>query len=272
MKYSNNEVVHKKIGNIEILQFKSLLKYEQDITHCFTLKHGGYSKGNFESLNFGTNVGDNLKIVKQNYAKLCENIGFEYTNLFKGKQIHSDKIVFVNNENCATFINDQEIECDGAITNISNIPLVTNSADCMTVLIYDKKKKCIANIHAGWQGVLNQIVIKGVNKLVKECGCNVQDLIICISPHICTNCFEVMEDVKLKFEDKFKYSNIIYVKDNEHYLIDLQTILRNDLLQVGLDSYNIHFSGVCNKCNIDDFYSYRENLQTGRMACTIMLK
>lgn len=272
MKYTNNEVIHKKIGDIEILQYKALLDYEKDIVHCFTLKHGGYSQSSYSSLNLGLNTQDDIYSVKRNYQLLCDNININYENLFIGKQVHSDKVIFINESNKGVLISDSKIECDGSITNIPNIPLVTNCADCMTILIFDTITKHIASIHAGWQGVLNRIALKGINKLVNECDCNVKDMIVCISPHICTKCFEVMNDVKDMFDKEFGYCDVIYIKDSLHYNIDLEEILKRDLLNIGIKSYNIHSSQICNKCNVEDFYSYRKDPNTGRMAFSIMLR
>lgn len=272
MGYDNSEIIHKKFDGIEVLQFKALLEYSNDIQHCFTLRHGGYSQKDFSSLNLGVNTNDDIQVVKENYKLLCEKVGFEYSNLFRGIQIHSDKVVFVDKSNCGVLVNNTEIECDGSITNIKNIPLVTNCADCMTILIYDNNTKYIASIHAGWQGVLNRIVVKCIHTLVKHYDVTADNLIVCVSPHICTQCFEVMSDVKEKFENVFSYNNMIYTKDSTHYLIDLQSILKEDLLNAGVRKINIHFAGICNKCNMKDFYSFRNNSNTGRMACCIMLK
>ncbi len=272
MKYDNQEVVHKKIGDIQYLQFRALLKYKDNLQHCFTFRHGGVSSDKYNSLNLGLNTGDNIQNVKQNYISVCNIMNFNYDNLFRGIQTHSDKLIFVTKENCGSVLKDIDIECDGSITNIANIPLVTNSADCMTVLIYDNTNKYIASIHSGWQGVINGIVVKAINKLINEFNCSSKNLIVCICPSICKNCFEVMNDVKEKFESKFRYNDIIIKKDDTHYLIDLQLILKNEILSTGVLDENIHFSGICNKCNVEDFYSFRNDKVTGRMGCFIMLK
>ena len=272
MKYTNSEVIHKKIGEIQILQYYALLEFDKEIEHCFTLKHGGYSKGNYANFNLGLNTNDSLQIVKKNYQLLCDNTQFCYYNIFRGEQVHSDNVIFVDQENKGVLENNIQIQCDGSITNISTIPLITNCADCMTILIYDTVNKYIASIHAGWQGVLNNIVVKGIQKMITRFNCNVNNMIVCISPHICTSCFEVMQDVKEKFEKEFFCSDLIYNKDKEHYNIDLEEILVRNLLTSGIKKKNIHSAHICNKCNIEDFYSYRENADTGRMAFGIMLK
>lgn len=272
MKYDNSEIVHKKVGNIQFLQFKALLQYSKDINHCFTLKYGGISKDMYSSLNLGLNVSDNIDNVKKNYINVCNTLNFEYSNLFRGVQTHSDKVVFVDKTNCGTVSKDIEVECDGSITNIPKIPLVTNSADCMTVLIYDSLNRYIASIHSGWQGVANRIVVKAIDILVSKYGSKKENIIVCVAPSICKNCFEVMDDVKQIFENSFSYSNIVFKKDDTHYLIDLEQILKYELLGVGVLEKNIHFSGICNKCNSNDFYSFRKDRITGRMGCFIELK
>ncbi|MBE5821355.1 MAG: peptidoglycan editing factor PgeF [Clostridiales bacterium] len=270
--YTNDEIIHLKKEDIEVLQFKALLKYEDEITHFFTLRKGGFSKNEFDSLNLGLFNNDNINDVKNNYIKLSNCMNIEYNNIFIPKQIHSDKVIFVDETNTHTLMNQKYIECDGGITNISNIPLVSICADCMTVLIYDVKTKYIASVHSGWKGVLNQIIVKTVNKMIDEYNSNAKDIIICIGPSICRNCFEVKNDVKQLFEEKFEYTDIIKPKDDIKYLIDLPKIVLNDLLNYGIRKENIHFANICTKCNTNDFYSYRENTVTGRMGHFIMKK
>ncbi len=148
MKYNNSEIVCKKIDNIEYLQFKALLEYNEDIIHFFTLRHGGGSKGDFNSLNLGLFTNDDVNIVKQNYNNVLSKFNIDINNVFIPKQIHSDKIIFVNENDEGSLYNNKYIECDGQITNAKNKMLASFSADCMTVLIYDKKKKYISNIHS----------------------------------------------------------------------------------------------------------------------------
>ncbi len=139
------------------------------------------------------------------------------------------------------------------------------------------KRKNIFQIYIhGWRGVTNRIVIKAVNELVDIYNCNLDDLIICVSPCLCKNCFKVHDDVKQIFEKEFeneiKDSNIIEKIEIDRYIIDLQEILHILLINTGINEKNIHFANICTCCNSEDFYSYRKNEITGRMANFIMLK
>lgn len=270
--YTNKEIIHLQKGNIEYLQFKALLKYEDELTHFFTLKKGGFSQNEFDSLNLGLFTDDSIVSIKKNYEKISKVFNINYNNIFVPKQIHSDKIIFVNNNNCHSLVNDEYIECDGGITNIKNISLVSNCADCMTVLIYDIKTKFIASVHSGWKGVLNQIIIKAIKKLIDEYDSNTKDIIVCVGPSICKKCFKVKYDVKSLFAKKFDYNKIIYKFDESTYLLDLNKIVYDELITVGIKKSNIHFANICTKCNNKDFYSYRANKNTGRMGNFIMKK
>ena len=101
-------------------------------------------------------------------------------------------------------------------------PLAITTADCIPIIIYDPKNKVIANIHSGWKGSLNKIVINAIEKLQDEFSSNVNDLLFFFGPAICHDCFEVEEDVKQMFYDKFSYlENIKDIK------IDLLAIDNN---------------------------------------------
>jgi len=50
---------------VEFIQFNNLLKYENIITHCFTTRRGGVSKGWYDSLNMAFNKTDDRRMLKR---------------------------------------------------------------------------------------------------------------------------------------------------------------------------------------------------------------
>ena len=135
MNYNNKEIICFEKNGIKIVKFKALLEFEDKINHLFTLRHGGNSKDDFFSLNLGLYTGDNKEIVKQNYINVCNTFDLNFEKLFLPKQIHSDKSIYIDNNNSGNLYKGVDIECDGAFTNNKQIPLVTNCADCITLLI-----------------------------------------------------------------------------------------------------------------------------------------
>ena len=166
-------------------------------------------------------------------------------------QIHSDTIISIddNYQNNSTG--------DAMITNQKNIPLVIKTADCIPILLYDQKKAIIAVVHAGWKGILNDITIKTINKMITEFNCNPNDIVVYLYPSIRKCHFEIEIDVYTLFKNKIKNLDNYTTKKGNKYYIDLQQILIDSIKKMHID--NIIDSNICTYCNHDKFYSYRYN-------------
>ena len=255
---SNNTMVHVKKGPIEYLQFRKLHKYEDKISHCYTLR--------------GRN--NNYKEIEgNNYSLLCTNLDLNYEYLTKVKnQAHSSFVDIVENKN--------EIHegVDGLITNKNKISLSLVFADCTPILFYDPVKNAIGNIHSGWRGTIQKIGQIGAIKMIETYNCNKKDLLCLIGPCIQKCHFEVGEDVKDIFEQTFSYllNSTEFIKKSEKrteeqkYLIDTNIINRKLLEEVGIPSKNVIESGICTVCNSKYMHSYRvDGDKSGRNTAII---
>ena len=93
-------------------------------------------------------------------------------------------------------------------------------------------------------------------------GCDPKNLICCIGPSIGKCCFEVGEDVKEMFYNKFKNMEkideiITPSKKQNKYFIDTVLLNKITLKKEGLISENIIESDICTKCHCDKIHSYR---------------
>ena len=261
-KYEDDIIVHIKDNDLEYIQFKILNKY--NVKNCITLKHGGVSKGEYESLNFRTLGKDKIENVLENLNRVKKSVGF--SNVYKGTQAHTDRVIILDesNKNEYSFEKQNKEEVDGYITNTKNIATLITTADCNPIIIYDPKNNVVANVHAGWKGVINKIYINAINLMKEEFNSNVKDLIVCIGPSIRKCCFTSQEEsFKEKFTQVFNYEDeyLSYDKDNITFHIDLITILKHELKYVGVEDRNIYVADICTRCNTDDFYSYRKAVQ-----------
>lgn len=264
-KFDNDEIVHIKCdNNLEYIQFKILNKY--NVKHCITLRHGGKSEGEYASLNFRTlgndkidNVLENLNIVKNklNFGTIC-----------KARQDHTDKVIEINAENYKEyeFVTQNQELVDGYITSQKNIATLITTADCNPIIIYDTNKNVIANVHAGWKGVINKIYINAINIMIDKYNSRIEDLVVCIGPSIRKCCFTSKEEsFKEKFRTVFNYNEeYLTYEDKETFHIDLISILKHEFNAVGIENKNIHVADICTRCNTDDFYSYRYCVQNGK--------
>ena len=126
---------------------KKLSKFKE-ISHGFFNKKGGCSKGIYRSLNCGPGSKDNKKRVIENLQIVKNKISKNSKNIFLLHQIHSDKFVFINKY--SRYLKKKI--ADAVITDIPKLPIAILTADCAPILIYDKQKKMIAAVHAGWKG------------------------------------------------------------------------------------------------------------------------
>lgn len=248
--FTNDTMIQKTLNNINYLQFRKLL--DLGINHCFVLKE----------LNFSFKFQEPEKTLNS-FKKVAKEFNFNLENICRPVQTHSNNVQIVLNEkglNIPLFENT-----DALITNQIDTPLAITTADCIPIIIYDKEKKVIANVHSGWKGTLNEIIINTITKMKDKFNCNYNDLLFFFGPSICNACFEVEEEVKNMFYEKFSHLNNIneIIKTgrifNSIQKYNIDTILLNKtlLLNLKIPKENMYFANICTCCNKDYIHSYR---------------
>ena len=279
--FSNDEVTHVKNGKVEYLKFNALEKYKDKLLCVVTLRHGGVSEGVYDSLNFRRMGKDSKENVCENLNIICKTLDINPNEIYKGKQEHTDNILYITDENKEKYAFNLENEesRDGYITGSKVATLVT-TADCNAIVIYDTKNNKVANVHSGWKGTTKRIYIKAIEKMQKLFNSNLEDLIICVSPAILKCCFSSEdENFKKIFTDLWPHENEYITIDKENpkrFHIDLPYIIAKDLIALGIKEENIHFANICTCCNDEHFYSYRAKTQKceedyGTMATIVKL-
>ncbi|MBR3152323.1 MAG: peptidoglycan editing factor PgeF [Clostridia bacterium] len=245
--------------NIDYIQFNKLL--DLGVKHAFTLRKG--------ELNFSHK---NIEKEKENYMILADELNLDYKEITKPKQNHTKNVRIIDKP----YTTEDLLETDGLITNKKGVVLASTSADCILYLVYDKKKKIIGNIHSGWRGTYQRIIENSIEKMIEEFGSNPADIVICSCPSIRGCHFEVDEDVKIKFEEKFKFLNLDFIKKGrivegkQKYNIDTIKLNTRLLTDLGLVVENIIDSGVCTVCNKDKCNSYRVDGQKFKLSTAVI--
>lgn len=267
---TNKHVIHIKNETNEYLQFKKLLKYNNIISHAYSVgikKSFRTIEPNMEKLP--------LEIYEENfknYRNLCKELNLNENNLIRAKQAHTDNILCLNDLEKEDTIDSKEI-ADGLITNKKKFILATTNADCILLLMFDPVKKVIANVHSGWKGTLQEISVKTINEMKGKYGCNTRDIIVCICPSIRKCHFEVGEDVKELFYNQFKKLADVekfIKKENDKWYVDTVLINKIILKQAGILERNIEDSGICSVCNCNQIHSFRAEGE-GYGLCTAII-
>ena len=247
---------------------KKLSKFKE-ISHGFFNKKGGCSRGIYKSLNCGPGSNDcktkiikNLRIVKKKIDKNSKNI-------FLLHQIHSNKFVFINKYSKYP----KKKIADAVITDIPRLPIGILTADCAPILIFDKQKKMVAAIHAGWKGAYKGIISKVINFMIKK-GCEKKNMIAVIGPCIAQKSYNVKEDFRKKFLKKDKRNKVFFKKRKNLIYFDLSKYVKLQLKLMkitNLDTINIDTFPKKN-----NFFSARRSLHLnhddyGRNISLIMI-
>ena len=140
-------------------------------------------------------------------------------------QMHSNKIIYIDKN---FKFSKKKIKADAVITNQKKIPIAVLTADCVPILLYDKKKDMIAAIHAGWKGAYKDI-IKKVIKFMLTKGCKEKNILAAIGPCIQVKSYNVKKDFLKRFLKKNKENKSFFknIKNTIHF--DLPNFIKSQL-------------------------------------------
>jgi YfiH family protein len=267
------------------------------LAHAFSTRHGGVSRvygGN--ALNLGFTAHDSRKAVERNRELFLQKLGVRSGRrswpLVTLRQIHSDLI------HCVERQPEQIPVGDGLITDVPELLLAVQTADCLPVIVVDRKRRAVGVFHAGWSGTVKRIVEKGVGELRRHFGSDPRNLVAAIGPGVRGCCYEVGEEVRNRFETHFAYATDLFreVKQSdpvrEKYpllfltarapghselpvklFLDLVEANRRQLMDAGVAAKNIEASALCTACRPDLLFSFRADKGvTGRLMAVVGIK
>ncbi|HEX4286388.1 MAG TPA: peptidoglycan editing factor PgeF [Terracidiphilus sp.] len=266
--------------------------------HGFSSRRGGVSRaycceGAPGELNLGLTIADDRALVLQNRRLFAEAIsGSPETPLITLKQFHSKAIVK------AYGASEGAAKADGLVTEAPGVLIAVQTADCIPVLVADRRQRVVAAFHAGWRGTVNRIVESGVGKMRLEFNSRPEDLIAAIGPGVGPCCYAVGEEVLTTFESQFSYATELFqeVYDSDsvrkrypmlfltqrapghspigpNLHLDLIEANRRQLLDAGLKPNAISVVGGCTHCMPSLFFSHRGSKgHAGRMMSVIGIR
>jgi YfiH family protein len=257
------------------------------LVHGFSTRFGGASLLEDEKvLNLAFMDWDERKNVLENRKRFQSAVAAKGFSLVPLKQIHSDLIY-----NISSVLADPS-HGDASITNIPDLLLSVQTADCVPVLLVDPKKRAVAAIHAGWRGTLARIVEKSVGRMQQEYGSKPSDLLAAIGPSIGPCCYEVGVELVSKFAAQFADASEYFDEPRtgdepnpiqwltmkppghqpppKNVHLDLRKANVSQLKSVGVRAANIYVSDLCTACNTELLFSYRRaGPLSGRLMAVI---
>ncbi len=192
------------------------------------------------------------------FEEVARAIDTEPAHVRRVKQVHSARVVVVGDD--AT----ESIEAD-ALVSRGEEAVAVQTADCLPVLVGDRRTGAVSAIHAGWRGVVAGIVPNALEVLARSR----QDVVAAIGPCIGACCFEVGEDVAEKIVTASD-PTIVVRRAGEKAFVDLRRAARIQLARAGIANERIEDVVRCTYCEEDLFFSYRrDGANAGRLISAI---
>jgi len=199
--------------------------------------------------------GSEAGAVIENRRQWFSRLNLDLNKLIAVDQPHGNNVTKVSEAQCGRGVYQKDwLEgVDALITSDTGIILGIETADCLPIFLKDSKKNVIGLAHAGWRGVVANIASNFV-EVALAAGARIDNIEIAIGPHIQKCCFVVKEEIIKEFKGSGVINN---VGDQCH--VDLQLIVRNQLMEVGIKSENISVNSECTCCLKNKYYSYRRD-------------
>jgi polyphenol oxidase len=169
--------------------------------------------------------------------------------------------------------------------------LAIQTADCVPLLIADRRTGATAAAHAGWRGLAARAPAVAVDALARTFGSRPGDLLAAIGPAIGACCYEVGCDVREQVAragfssdqlarwflaapsptaENASLPRLMHAPRAGHWYFDGWAVAKEQLTTAGVPPEQIFVSAMCTASHPDAFCSYRrDGSPAGRMAAVI---
>lgn len=201
------------------------------------------------------------------WAQLAATVGATPERLLRLRQVHGARVIEATPFTVGDAL-DEWPEADIAIAEDPAVALAVRVADCVPLLLADRRTGAVAAVHAGWRGIAAGAAAAAVGALVRTYGARAADLVAAVGPSIGPCCYIVGPELIEHFAGHAD-APAWFLRDPALRL-DLWRATYDQLRCAGLDGRHVHLSNLCTACHTELFCSYRkEGERTGRLAGAI---
>lgn len=220
------------------------------------------SSPEFAGFNLALHVQDEPQRVQQHRMRLLRALmPYGVEQLTWMNQIHSTICKRVDGQ-----VHFQALSGDGLVTSDVGHALMMMTADCLPIVLGNADGTEIANLHAGWKGLAQGIIENTIATMTKGATW------AWLGAGISQACFEVGGEVREQFLQRYPQVDVAFsasTKQEGKYYADLYAVARYILQQQGVTQ--VLGGEECSYTQHQDYYSYRRQARTGRMATFVFI-
>lgn len=209
----------------------------------------------------------------ESWQQLARALDVPPGSLVRMRQVHCAD-VYVPPEPASTSHNAPASawpEADIAVTDSSTMALSVRTADCVPILIADRRSGSVAAVHAGWKGTAANAAAAAIHALVSRYNADPSNMVAAIGPSIGPCCYEVGEDFPARFAGQPQASGwFVTPGAGARPHLDLWKANRDQLVTAGVPEAGVFVSALCTHDHPSQFHSYRrDGAKAGRLVAAI---
>jgi YfiH family protein len=226
----------------------------------FSGRVGGFSRGDYGSLNLADHVGDSPDAVAANRMSLAGYAGLKPNRLAIMAAAHGNSSAVVTAPTTVPAV-------DALITRELDLGLVALAADCVPIALLDAEVGIVAAIHSGWRGVAANVVGETVGEMISM-GADPERMLVGVGSAICPACYEVSQDVQDRVVSAIPAA---YGQTSSGTpAVSLHAAVEAQLSLAGVQ--DVRFDSRCTFEDVAGLYSFRRDGVTGRQGVVAWLE
>jgi YfiH family protein len=236
----------------------------EPVAHLFTTR--GWSLGS-------QTAGD----ADDGWGQVAAALDVDAASLVRAHQVHGAVVLVrrAGQTDAPVDVSRSRPDADIIISNDSDVALAIQTADCVPLLLADRRTGVVAAAHAGWRGLAARVPAVAVDALAREFGSRPEDLVAAAGPSISALRYEVGIEVRGSFEHAGCSTAQLArwfspAARSEHSYFDGWAAVRDQLESAGVPTDQIHVAALCTATYPALFCSYRrDGTPAGRMAAVV---
>jgi len=251
------------------LRYYSFEMFPGDVVQAVFTRRGGVSPSPWDSLNVGGAIGDDIQNVRANRIQSFQALGRAPETIHDVWQVHSADVVIAD---APRPLDTEYQKADILLTDNPAVTLFMRFADCTPVLLYDRKKRAIGIVHAGWLGTVRGATRAAVQAMQRRYASKPEDIQAAVGPSIGPDHYEIGPDVIAQVKAAFSEDagSLLEARGSRTHF---NLWKANQILLQKAGVKQIEIAGLCTACHTEDWYSHRgEKGKTGRFGALIGLQ
>ena len=227
------------------------------------------------------------------WDEVARALGVDGAHLSRAHQVHGASVVVRRLGDTHRLGEPDEPfpDADIIVSDDPALALAIQTADCVPLLIADRRTSAVAVAHAGWKGMAAGVPLVTVDALSRHLGSQPADLVAAVGPSVGACCYEVGVEVLDAFRrggfDEVARQRWFFTVPQpsaknpsmtglpptprpDHWFFDGWAAARRQLEAAGIPADQIHVAGLCTASHQETLCSYRrDGRRAGRIAGAI---